>query len=503
MPLAHVARALRSGALLLALGLLATACGSDDPPAAASAAAVPAYDARGRLLGDVKAPGRLPNLVVVVIDTLRADALDGEGGVSRMPFLASLAQRGTRFTNAVAAAPWTVPSIMSLLTGLLPSEHGQDTVHDRWHMPDAVTTFAEALSGGYGYQTAALVGGVWFERSGDALLQGFDSWRTPFTLQDTEAQVGRWLLGRNPRRPFFLLLHTFEAHSPYGAANHPRIETELPDVPLPDALRGARPDVVDLLRACFLDQHLSATLFRRLGPELGSILQRYKWTGYAQEPQPALAEELRQAYWEGAHWVDGLLAHAWSTLGRQGLLDDTLFVVLGDHGEAFGEHGSLGHGLRLYDELVRVPLVMVGPAPFDAGRVVEEDVGLVDVLPTFFDWAGLAPLAEIEGRSALEVVKGGRRCRPVISEERLTGSNTGLPIDAFRVSLRTAAWKYILTLNLETRAVSEELYDLAADPRELDDLCGGTGHLPEELPFDECVAEGVRALRARVVGQSP
>ena len=130
--------------------------------------------------------------------------------------------------------------------------------------------------------------------------------------------------------------------------------------------------------------------------------------------------------------------------------------------------------------------------------MVTSSVGLVDVLPTFFDWAGLQAHAGIEGRSQLALLDDDRGCRPVLSEERLGFLNTGEHRDAIRLSARTEHWKYIVTHDVGTGATFEEVYDLLVDPDEVDDLGGGTGRLPAGLVFDDCFCEAVQTLRDRI-----
>ena len=464
------------------------------------------YDAKGRLVRPVPTPTHPPNLILIVVDSLRHDAYATPGDDSvaartaraRMPFLSELAARGLAFEHAAASAPWTLPSMMSLFTGLLPSEHGQYAVHADWKLPEAITTYAEILSRAYRYETAAFLNGPWFERSAESLLQGFQATAVHYTLQDERA-VARWASRRDPTRPFFLTLHTFDAHDPYGEENHPwPIPTFSGPPPVDETL--LEPDVParEVFRACSLsaDARLALSILR--GDSLGTTIQRYRAKGYPAAPDPALAEELAAAYWRGVTWTDGLLRKSFAHLEALGLLKDTLVVVTADHGESLGEHDYLGHGLRLTDPVVRIPLVMVGPGPFQGGHRIREQVGLIDVLPTFFDFAGLAPLADTAGRSVMPVLRGDSWCRPVVIEERLTRANTGSNTDAVRVAARTPAWKYVATFDLVSGEVREEAYHLATDPEELLDVADGTGHLPDGHAFDACICPTITALRARI-----
>lgn len=480
---------------------VAGGCGDTGPGDAASGQA---YDIGGHAVRPLSKPEHPANLIVVVIDSLRADALPLDigaragSGVYPMPFLAGLAERGVACANAASSAPWTLPSVTSLLTGLLPSAHGQCTHRSHGSMVGAITTFAECLREAYGYDTAAFVDGPWFHGVGESVLQGFAHIEHDFALQGTGSRVGRWARYRDPGRPFFLLLHTFEVHDPYGRQNHPWPYMPLVPIPPDPSLLGPELDIAEMFRLTWLDMRAGVGLQRVLGPRLAQMLQSYAHQGYRADPRPDLVEELSAAYWGGVRWADGLLEVAVGRLKAEGLLDNTLLVVTADHGEGFGEHGSLSHGRQLYDELIRIPLVMVGPEPFAGGDVVQSSVGLIDLLPTFFDWVGLEPLEGIVGRSALTVVSGQDWCRPVLSEERLTRWNTGEDMDAIRLSARTERWKYIVTYHVRTGEVWEEAYDHLFDREERSDFANGTGRLPVELVMDPCFCPAVEAVRGRI-----
>ncbi|MHC5009954.1 MAG: sulfatase family protein, partial [Planctomycetota bacterium] len=211
-----------------------------------------------------------------------------------------------------------------------------------------------------------------------------------------------------------------------------------------------------------------------------------------------LAHELRTRYIEGTNWFDGVLKESVTHLRELGLLENTLLVVTSDHGEAFGEHGILGHGRQLYDELIRIPLVMVGPAPFRGGAEIPGTVGLIDVFPTFLDYAGMAPLPASRGTSFLPRLRGEIDHRPVVSEEKLYASKMGYPIEGVRLSVRSPRWKFVITYDVLQGTVREEAFDLLADPEEQDDLADENGDLSPHIPFGACFCEEVQAVRNRV-----
>jgi arylsulfatase A-like enzyme len=173
-------------------------------------------------------------------------------------------------------------------------------------------------------------------------------------------------------------------------------------------------------------------------------------------------------------------------------------IVVADHGEEFGEHGNLLHARRLYDELVRVPLVVSAPGRLPAG-VVGGSCSLADVAPTVLELAGVAPAGPLDGRSLLALGAGRAQGRPVTGEEeRWVPTTTGGEQRLRVFSVRTELAKYVLTVDQKTNGVvAEELYDLVADPAERRSL--PLEGLDRPGP-DFCRA--VAAVRARVPGFS-
>jgi len=494
---------------LLAPGLIALSlagCGDPAQPTTPTASTErhAVYDADGRWIGATPPTKRArPNLIVLVVDTLRHDAVGLPGGPpGLMPYLTSVAKDGVSFRVATAPAPWTVPSMASLLTGLLPSGHGCSAPLQPPRLVDAITTQAEALRATYGYRTAAYTSGPWL---GDQthILQGFTSGMHKFVLQGTTKILADFARGRRAKQPFFLLLHTTEAHDPYGADSHPW--------PMPPRLPGplSKLDVTSVTEPWQFTRHFlrdgreRIDLLKTYGSAVTKTVVRYVHSGYRDAPRPALAAELREDYEGGVRWVDGLLRSTVAQLKAWGLLENTILVITADHGEAFGEHGILAHGRQLHDELVSVPLVIRGPGPFRGGRVVGGSVGLIDILPTFFDFAGCAQVQGIHGRSFLPLLTTASpkaaAGRPVFSEEILNRDNTGEDVSTRIISVRTGHWKYIITFDELGGTVMEEAYDLRRDPGERADLCRASGRI-DGLTFDPAFCRAVEMARDSIWG---
>jgi arylsulfatase A-like enzyme len=479
--------------------LLCVGCGKPEPETPAR------YTAWGEYTAPVELAANPPNLIVLVIDSLRADAIRYEGaagdlGSGPMPSLTRLAKGGVLFTDAAASAPWTLPSMTSLLTGKLPSQHGlvRSTPGARL-LPD-ITTFAEVLRETAGYDTVAFVSaGPWLDRHGISNLQGFHTVGHGFSLQAFDPEFEGWNLIRSKKQPFFMLLHSYDVHMPYGRANHPHPHRE----PRGGKLNAAQALAMtprDVYRTLALDYDAVADLTEHLGSEVLQTSLRYGYDGWRAEPDLELQKDLLDAYWDGVTWTDKLLHAALRGLRQRGLLDNTLLVITSDHGETFGEHGTLGHGLQLHDELVRVPLAMKGPPPFDRPQMVHEPVALLDVLPTFLDLVGLPALSGGEGRSMLPVLRDHAPGRAVISEEWLDYGNTGTGVNASLASARSPGWKYVVQFDRNTGAIGEHAYDLLLDPHEMEDLQAGGGLL-QSVDFDPAACRAVERIRDLIWGR--
>ena len=441
---------------------------------------------------------RPPNLILLVIDTLRADMLAGPNGEpAHMPYARELARRGVLFTDVTAPAPWTLPSMGSLLTGLMPRDHGVTRMVPLPRLPVGVTTWAERLRQ-RGFQTAGYSGAPWALQGEQGLLKGCEAMRDGFGLDGAPLLLQTWRRSLDPRRPFFVLLHSFEAHDPYGKeSNHRRASLSLP----PPGFDPQAPREPWELAQCFLTSRSErSALERALGKEFRTAVVRYLWSGYKNEPRPELAESLRRAYIEGVRWVDGLLRTTVEWLESEGLLEDTLLVVTSDHGEAFGEHGTLEHGRVLHEEVLRVPLLIVGPAPWRGGRVVREHVGLMDVMPTYAELAGVAAPPGAVGRSLRGLLDGQEAGRVALSEELVNFDVAQEDVDLRLRSARSGRYAAVLEWDLRRSTLREHAYDRRTDAAERHDLAQGRGSL-EGLELDPEICRAVDALRAELVAE--
>lgn len=348
------------------------------------------------------APTPQRNVILVSLDTLRARSVHAYGCPrDTTPTLdRRMAQAGALVRTAVVPFPFTPPSHMTMLTGLEPCAHGVTDLH---HVLAAGrTTLAETLRAA-GYGTAAFTEDAYLV-AGNGFDRGFDVYRenrseesaSPGFAAETLADAAGWLAG-HAERPFFLFVHTYQVHDPYTP---PRGYAGLfPDVDRDDKNDAARADYEREIR--YTDD-----LF----------------TGF----------------------LDALEAH--------GAADDTIVVVTADHGEGFGEHFWTGHGFDLHDEALLVPLLLRAPGLIPAGRVVEEQVGLVDLAPTLLELLDLPAPGDVQGRSFARLLTG--RGAPFV--ERPLASAGIVATE----SLRTRETKYVKT------KAGDLFYDLRADPLE-------------------------------------
>ncbi len=385
----------------MTLFVLALACSPAPAPSGAPSATQPVAlppPLEGPALEPVPRAS-LPDVVLVSVDTLRADHLGTYGyGRPTSPFIDRLAARGVRFAHARSTSSWTLPAHTTLFTGLLSTSH--NVVDDQLRLAATIPTLAELLHR-RGYATAAAVSTFYvssvygfergFHRFQDFGIRGKRLNRAGLArMDDAVDALIRYVETVPPERPLFLFLHTYDAHYPY-------------DPPAPyDTLfdRASRPDDPSYRSYAYYRRH-------PLSDE-------------------QIAHQVAQ-YDESIRWIDTELARLAAAL--EGAGRRPRWVITADHGEEFGERGSWGHGHTLYAEQLRIPLVVSGPG-LPAGVVVEQTVGLHDVAPTIAAWAGV-DLGSVDGIDLGPYLAGeeGPPERPFVAET------------SRHVTLRYALWE--------------------------------------------------------------
>jgi arylsulfatase A-like enzyme/Flp pilus assembly protein TadD len=381
-------------------------------------------------------PQQFPNVLLVTLDTTRADRMGFLGSKRGLtPNLDALAQQSAVFTRAYAQAPLTSASHATILTGTYPQ------FHQVLNFPTPLSKdlpYGPAVFRAHGYRTAAFLGSLVLDAAGGApgFDRGFDVYDASFHPENlgvsdryhslerrAEDVVGRALgwLKEHPKGPFFLWVHLYDAHDPY-------------DPPEP-----------------------------------------YK-TRFAAEP-----------YDGEIAYVDANIGKLFQELKAHGLFDDTLVAIMADHGEALGAHGEETHGTFVYDETIHVPLLIKLPRGRAAGQRIENRVELVDVMPTLLRVANLELPSGVQGRSLLSLMgEGGTQAgADPVSWPDSAYSRADYPHLSYGwaalQSLRTGKYLYI-------DAPRQELYDQTIDPKAEHDIASASSAVSDTL------AERVRAF---------
>lgn len=460
-------RALTGGAVVLAVIALNTLLDQAEP-----------ID-ENLLAADPRSP-RTPNLVIVSWDTVRADHLSLYGyEYETTPKLEMLAREALVFRNAYAPGNMTLTSHASLFTGLYARRHGAH-YHDP-EFPDGkplgegFTTLAEALSQNQ-YATYAVIANTAYLTRDFGMDQGFDYFdaREPIILL---AKTQKYFFRRFIRDVVIRLV----THTPLVPRtafdklyrNAEEINAEVFSV-LDRAQASGRPF---FLFANYMDAHdpyLPPAPYDELVPGKDERFVSMKFHSIAAAiliDRKPISEPDRQhmlSQYDGAiAYLDAQLERLVEALKERGLYDDTLLIVLSDHGEVFGDKGLFGHAVSLYQDQIHVPLVIKLPASDRVG-VVTQIASLVDVLPTVLDGLGLAALEDLHGRSLLGAPAAASRS--VISEHYRPGHSLewGDWFGGTQRALISESLKLIASEDPE----KIELFDLASDPAERRDLSG-------------------------------
>ena len=358
-------------------------------------------------------------MLLVSVDTLRADRLGSYGyQAASTPVLDALAARGLRFEQAATVTPLTLPAHTSLLSGTFPAFHG---VRDNgsFYVSDTITTLAEVLQS-RGYRTGGFIGAFVLDHRW-GIAQGFDHYFDAFDLSNFDMAAGldaaqrpgsevvdhalSWL-DEERERPFFAWVHLYDPHSPYTPPEPYRSR-------FPATMQGA------------YDGEVAAT-----DAQIGRLLDH---------------------------------------LQASRRLDNTIVVVVADHGESLGEHGEQQHGFFVYDAAVRIPLIVAGPGV--PARVVPDQVRIVDVMPTVLDLVGAEVPSEVQGVSLVPLGRGEKMDLLGFSETWYPRYHYGW---SELTAVRDGRFKFIA-------APRRELYDTQADPGETHDLSASNPRMADAL----------------------
>jgi arylsulfatase A-like enzyme/Tfp pilus assembly protein PilF len=359
-----------------------------------------------------------PSLLLITLDTVRADSLSCNGSkTAQTPYLDRLARGGVNFTRARTAVPLTLPAHASIMTGNYPPVHG---VRDNgsFRLAEDQLTLAEIL-GGKGYETAAFIGAFVLDRD-FGLAQGFDiydegDWDTPIAIETLAAErsadavydaFSAWFEGRVGGGPFFAWIHLYDPHAPY-------------EPPEP---------------------------FRK----------RYADDLYAGE----------------IAYTDAVVGKIIATLEARGILDSTLVAVVGDHGEGLGEHGEQTHSLLIYNSTIHVPMLLYSPGLIAAGKTVDRLSRTIDLAPTILDYLGISQTIG-QGVSLRPLVEGRSLEKELLAYSESLYPSLNLGWSELR-GLEAGNFRFIL-------APRQELFDIAEDPGERENRIDSNPKTAERL----------------------
>ena len=418
-----------------------------------------------------------PNLIVVLVDDLRWDEI----GVAGHPFIQTpnidrIAAEGAYFTNAFTIAPLCSPSRASLLTGLYPHAHGIIDNTARNAQSHQLPTFPRRLQRA-GYETAFI--GKWHMGNDDTPRPGFDRWvamkgqgeaidpqlnidgeRTTVEGYSTDIltdQAVRFIT-RPRTEPFLLYLAHKALHPNIRQRDDGSVEVIGQGGFVPaDRHRGMYADAVIPRRPnAFIPPSDKPALARRIGemPLLG--------------PDTATSEQTIRERSEMLMAVDDGLGRMLDTLEAMGQLDNTVVVVTSDHGYWYGEHGLSAERRLAYEEAIRIPWLIRYPRRIPAGSTPQQLALSIDLAPTLLDLAGQPPDESLHGRSLVPVARGeATEWRSSFLIEYYSDTVFQRIVNMGYQAVRTERFKYIQYRDLEGM---DELYDLAEDPYELNNL---------------------------------
>ncbi len=357
--------------LSLSLVLLAVACGSGQSDSSGGGASERA----------AAAPDRPFNVLLLSIDTLRADHLSCYGYERETsPALDRFAANAYVFEQAYSESSWTLPSHFSMLTGLLPASHGVQAAH---LLPSDEVTLLAPLMKAAGYATFAMTGSGWM--SDKRFGPGFDTFRREKGFAESLPRVNEYIDG-DPAAPFFGFLHTFEVHCPYTPAE-----------PWASLFRHPDAQPFDTTNRCGNPHYTMVEL--SLGERL-HIVDMYDGS-------------IRQ--------MDDAFAAFLARLEASGALANTIVIVTSDHGEEFFEHGNVGHGTTLHREVLSIPLIV--HVPGRPGGRIDAPVGLIDIVPTIAELTGLELAGALDGRSLVPLFDGDKTGWPTMRLSELEKKN--------------------------------------------------------------------------------
>ncbi|MEQ8766367.1 MAG: sulfatase-like hydrolase/transferase [Planctomycetota bacterium] len=419
-----------------------------------------------------------------VVDTCRRDRMSFDGyDRETTPFLEWLAERSVVFESCYSQAPWTKPSMASLLSSRYPNQTKMYRMQDR--LPDEVLTWPELLQQS-GRTTAGFSANIVMGNLLSNFAQGFDHFTEstninrgdPIRFASGSAKklnehVFRWL-NTNEAWPVLLYLHSVDPHEEYEP--EPEYLAQFAD---PDRHERFRQEWKKLLAS------------RPPVPGLYVTQDNFDRTRIDSESFIAHGSDLYDA---DVRANDDQMKALWDELQSEGWGEDFIFVFTSDHGEEFFEHGGTSHGYSLYEEMTRVPLMIYAPGLLPAGRRIESPVRSIDIFPTLCELLEIEIPDSVQGESLLPLIRGEETgSRAVFSEHREDPILRGIGVGSGVLSsLRSGRWKLIVN-EVSSQLVQRphyELYDLEVDPGERKNIAADHPDIVQRLEKEMGAARG-------------
>ena len=413
------------GSLLWILFLFAGCAGPDSPPDD---------------VGLIDLSGGTPNIVILALDTFRADHVGtlGNDWIST-PTLDEFAREAVVFEDCASNSTWTLPAFASMFTGRLPSEHRAiGGRHSR--LPSDIVPLAERLQV-QGFETTAFVA-VDFLDDPFGLDRGFDrhqnysEWPVNGRLRKSTRSILK-AIGQSHSTPWFLLVHYFDAHDPYEPPDDfDRMYYEGDPELAPEAPERS-------IEVIYSAKNRIATDPRK----------RYQWLSGMGDLQYPVKQ-----YAAGVSYVDHYLQEVLDQLRETGLMDESIVIIVADHGEHLTEHDVYFTHRLPYAECLQVPLMIRLPHAKEGGRRVSSPVSLADLMPTLMDLIGTPLEEDCTGVTLSPLMRGGSL------QPRLLFAEYGASPETWAKSVWDADWRYT-EIQLDS-LLTVELFDRHADPRE-------------------------------------
>ena len=409
-----------------------------------------------------------PNIIFVMIDTLRADRIGAYGHPGHLtPTIDALAAEGVLFENCASAAPWTLPSVSSMFCSFYPSVHKATTYHAdaskdsrlsrsvaMFDKDDVFLTIPKLLKQ-QGYATAGFSANP-FIRAEHGFGSGFDFWADCMSSDGGDAISAAaldWLDRRGESKaPFFLYLHYMDVHGPYDA----------------------QPEFLDPLV-----EQVEQDPGRKLWPREFNRLSRSLRKPPLNDSTPGRFEELKwyENYWiaryeAGVAEMDDVLSHLVDYLKAHHLWDSAYVILVSDHGQGLCEHGAWDHGSSQFQTALHVPMVLRWPGVLPSGRRVSERVRMIDLLPTLVDQLGGSLPSELQGETLMPLIlnQKGSADRIAFAESRKGSLESGHEQKA----IFSGSWKLIRQTKRRGEPkvgdTTYRLYNVSHDPSESNDL---------------------------------